>query len=172
MLCKGHEKLFLDISENFFIFTSENFRYAELFCLHPCTTTEPNLFWKRQARRKEVGDTEKGNIMSVNRCFFTGNLTRDAHLAATSSGTAVLDFGLAINDRRKNPQTGEWEDVANFFEFTMFGPRAEALAERLTKGMPVTIESRARYKTWEHDGQKRTKVDFVVEEIVLPAKTA
>ena len=48
--------------------------------------------------------------MSINRVNISGNLTRDPELRATSSGTQVLSFGVAVNDRRRNPQTGDWED--------------------------------------------------------------
>ncbi|MFQ6919854.1 MAG: single-stranded DNA-binding protein, partial [Collinsella sp.] len=52
--------------------------------------------------------------MSINRVNITGNLTRDPELRATAGGTQVLSFGVAVNDRRRNPQTGEWEDYPNF----------------------------------------------------------
>lgn len=48
--------------------------------------------------------------MSINRVNISGNLTRDPELRVTASGTQVLSFGVAVNDRRRNPQTGEWED--------------------------------------------------------------
>ena len=48
--------------------------------------------------------------MSINRVCISGNLTRDAELRATTSGTPVLSLSVAVNDRRKNPQTGDWED--------------------------------------------------------------
>ena len=58
--------------------------------------------------------------MSINRVNITGNLTRDPELRATAAGTQVLSFGIAVNDRRKNPQTGEWEDYPNYIDCTMF----------------------------------------------------
>ena len=64
--------------------------------------------------------------MSINRVNITGNLTRDPELRATAGGTQVLSFGVAVNDRRRNAQTGEWEDYPNFVDCTMFGTRAEA----------------------------------------------
>ena len=44
--------------------------------------------------------------MSINRVNITGNLTRDPELRATAGGTQVLSFGVAVNDRRRNAQTG------------------------------------------------------------------
>lgn len=103
--------------------------------------------------------------MSINRVNITGNLTRDPELRATASGTQVLSFGVAVNDRRRNAQTGEWEDYPNFVDCTMFGNRAEAVGRFLGKGMKVAIEGKLRYSSWERDGQKRSKLEVIVDEI-------
>ena len=108
---------------------------------------------------------EEVEIMSINRVIISGNLTRDPDLRQTSSGTNVLSFGVAVNDRRRNPQTGEWDDYPNFIDCTMFGARAEALSRFLTKGMKVAIEGKLRWSQWERDGQKRSKIEVIVDEI-------
>lgn len=103
--------------------------------------------------------------MSINRVNISGNLTRDPELRATSGGAQVLSFGVAVNDRAKNQQTGEWEDRPNFIECTMFGTRAEKLAQYLHKGMKVAIEGKLRYSQWEKDGQRRSKLEVIAEEL-------
>ena len=104
--------------------------------------------------------------MSINRVVISGNLTRDPELRSTSGGTAVLNLGVAVNDRRKNQQTGEWEDYANFIDCVMFGTRAEAISRYLTKGTKVAIEGKLRYRSWENQqGEKRSKVEVTVDEI-------
>lgn len=103
--------------------------------------------------------------MGINRAIVSGNLTRDPELRTTSGGMAVLSLGVAVNDRRKNAATGEWEDVPNFIDCTMFGSRAEAVSRYLSKGSKVAIEGRLRWSQWERDGQKRSKVEVVVDEI-------
>ena len=108
---------------------------------------------------------EEVEIMSINRVIISGNLTRDPDLRQTSSGTNVLSFGVAVNDRRRNPQTGEWDDYPNFIDCTMFGARAEALSRFLTKGMKVAIEGKLRWSQWERDGQKRSKIEVIVDEL-------
>lgn len=104
--------------------------------------------------------------MSINRVMISGNLTRDAELRTTPSGTSIASFGVAVNDRRRN-QNGEWEDYANFIDCTMFGRRAEAIAQYLTKGTKVAIEGRLHYSSWEdrNTGQRRSKVDVTVDEL-------
>ena len=104
--------------------------------------------------------------MSINKVLITGNLTRDPELRETQSGFQVLNFGVAVNDRRKNNQTGQWEDYANFVDCTMFGNRAASVARFLAKGSKVTIEGKLRWSQWEtQDGSKRSKLEVVVDEI-------
>lgn len=104
--------------------------------------------------------------MSINHVAITGNLTRDPELRGTAGGTAVMSFGIAVNDRRKNA-SGQWEDVPNFFECVTFGNRATALSDILTKGMKVAIAGKLHYSSWEKDGQKHSKVDIIAQEIEL-----
>jgi single-strand DNA-binding protein len=104
--------------------------------------------------------------MSINRVVVSGNLTRDPELRSTPAGTPVLALGIAVNDRRKNQESGQWEDVPNFFDISIFGARAEALSRFLSKGTKVTIEGRLRWHSWETpQGEKRSKVDIVADEI-------
>ena len=103
--------------------------------------------------------------MSINRVVISGNLTRDPELRRTQSGMGILGFGVAVNDRRQNSQTGEWEDYANFIDCTVFGRRAEALENILSKGMKVAIEGKLRWSQWERDGQKRSKIEVIVDEL-------
>lgn len=105
--------------------------------------------------------------MSINRVIISGNLTRDPEIRNTQSGMAVMGFGMAVNDRRKNPHTGEWEDYANYIDCTMFGTRAESVSRFISKGTKVTVEGKLRWSQWERDGQKRSKIEVVVDEIDL-----
>lgn len=104
--------------------------------------------------------------MSINRVNITGNLTREPELRATAGGTQMLAFGVAVNDRRKNPQTGAWEDVPNFVDCIVFGSRAEAVSRFISKGSKVAIEGKLRFSAWENnEGQRRSKLEVIVDEI-------
>lgn len=105
--------------------------------------------------------------MSINMVCITGNLTRDPELRSTSAGTSVLRFGVAVNDRRQNRQTGEWEDIPNFVDCIVFGNRADALSRILAKGAKVAVEGKLRYSQWERDGQRRSKLEVAVDEVEL-----
>ena len=103
--------------------------------------------------------------MSINKAVISGNLTRDPDLRSTQGGMEVLRFGVAVNDRRKSQQTGEWEDSPNFIDCTMFGARAQSVSRFLSKGSKVAIEGKLRWSQWERDGQKRSKIEVIVDEI-------
>jgi single-strand DNA-binding protein len=105
-------------------------------------------------------------IKMINSVVLAGNLTRDAELKQTRTGTSVLNFGVAVNERVKNNQTGEWSDRPNFFECVIFGKRAESLSKYLHKGLKVTVSGHLRYNQWENEqGQKRSNVNVVVDDI-------
>ena len=93
--------------------------------------------------------------MSINRVNITGNLTRDPELRVTAGGTQVLSFGVAVNDRRRNPQTGEWEDYPNFVDCTMFGTRAEAVSRFLARA----TRSRSRASCATAPGRRMGSAD-------------
>ena len=103
--------------------------------------------------------------MSINNVNISGNLTRDAEKRTAKNGTPVLAFSVAVNERRHN-QNGEWDTYTNFFDCTMFGKRADALAQYLTKGTKVSIEGHLHYSSWEtKDGGRRSKVGIIADEI-------
>lgn len=107
--------------------------------------------------------------MAINRVFLAGNLTRDPSLRATPSGMQILELGLAVSERRKNQQTGEWDSVPQYFDLKVFGARAEALGRILTKGTHISIEGHLHWSQWEdkNSGQKRSKVEVIVDELEI-----
>jgi single-strand DNA-binding protein len=95
-------------------------------------------------------------MASLNNVILMGNLTRDPEVRYTPSGTPVATLGLAVNNRMK--QGDEWKDDPCFIDVVVFGKQAESCGEYLSKGQPVLVEGRLRYRTWEgQDGQKRSK---------------
>jgi len=105
--------------------------------------------------------------MSINRVYISGNLTRDPEMRNCANGSTVIGFGVAVNDRVKNQQTGQWEDRPNFIDCTMFGNRASSLQQYLHKGDKVAIEGHLRWSQWERNGEKRSKLEVIVDEIEL-----
>ena len=103
--------------------------------------------------------------MSINQVAITGNLTRDPDMRQTASGMAVMTFCVAVNDRRRNSETGEWEDYANFVDCAMFGSHAQGLHPHLCKGLKVGVQGKLRWSQWEKDGQKRSKLQVVADTV-------
>lgn len=106
--------------------------------------------------------------MSINKVMASGNIVRDPELRMTQGGTPVLTFSLAVNDRRKVGDN--WEDKPNFIECSMFGARAESVSNYMQKGTKVCIDGKIDQQSWEKDGQKRTAIKFIVNEIELMSK--
>ena len=108
--------------------------------------------------------------MSINRVIQCGNLTRDAELRRTQGDLAVLVFGLAVNERRRKPDSDEWVDVPNYIDCVMFGNRAEALEKFLVKGAKVAVDGHLRWSQWEaEDRTKRSKHELIVDELEFMA---
>jgi single-strand DNA-binding protein len=83
-----------------------------------------------------------------------------------SSGAAVTEIGLAVNDRRKN-QSGEWVEETQFIDVTLWARTAEVASEYLSKGSPVLIEGRLKLDRWEKEGQKHSKLRVVGEKMQM-----
>ncbi len=106
-------------------------------------------------------------MASYNRVVLLGNVTRDPELRYIPSGTAVVDLGLAVSDRRKTA-SGEWVEEPTFVDITLWGRTAEVAGEYLSKGSPVLIEGRLKLDTWEsNEGQKRSKLKVIGERMQL-----
>jgi single-strand DNA-binding protein len=104
---------------------------------------------------------------NINRVIITGNLTRDPELSTLpASGTAVCSLRIACNGRRKNNDTNQWEDQPNYFDVTVWGAQGENCAKFLSKGRPVAVDGRLRWREWTtSEGQKRQAVDIIAESV-------
>ncbi|MEM1108787.1 MAG: single-stranded DNA-binding protein [Planctomycetota bacterium] len=103
---------------------------------------------------------------SFNRVILMGNLTRDPEVRYLPNNTAVVDIGLAVNDRYQDKQSGEWVDRPNFIDCTAFGKSAESIGKFFQKGRPILIEGKLRFEQWEdrQSGQKRSKIKVVIDQ--------
>lgn len=112
--------------------------------------------------------------MSINKVMITGNLTRDPEVRTTASGSSILSFSVAVNDRRRDPNTNEWTDYANYIDCTMFGNRVDFFARNLGKGSKVAIEGKLRWSQWESkDGSgKRSKIEVIVDDMELMSRNS
>lgn len=103
---------------------------------------------------------------SFNQVVLMGNLTRDPELRNTPSGQSVCNFGLALNRSYKNAE-GEWVEATDFVDIVAWGPLGERVAQYLTKGRPALVNGRLQSRSWEQDGQKRSKLEVVAFDVTF-----
>jgi len=101
----------------------------------------------------------------INHVVLVGRLTRDAELKSIASGQSVCKFSIAVNRSKKNGE--QWEDEPNFFDIVLWGRRGEALHQYLLKGKMVAVDGELRQDRWQQDGQNRSKVEIVANNIQL-----
>jgi single-strand DNA-binding protein len=111
-------------------------------------------------------------MANLNKVMLIGRLTRDPEVRTFANGGKVAHFGFAVNNRRKNTQTGQWEDEPVYLDLEAFnrgeGGRqlADLVEQSLKKGHQTYIEGRLRLDQWtDKDGQKRSKLKIVVENL-------
>lgn len=103
---------------------------------------------------------------SFNQVTLMGNLTRDPELRSTPNGQSVCNFGLALNRSYKSAD-GEWVEATDFVDIVAWGPLGERVAQYLTKGRPALVAGRLQSRSWEQDGQKRSKLEVVAQDVTF-----
>src|SRR3954469_6509583 len=113
-------------------------------------------------------------MANVNKVILIGRLTRDPETRAFSNGGKVAKFGFAVSNRKKNSQSGQWEDEPMFidceaFNRGEFGKLADTIETYCKKGSQICIEGRLQLDQWDDKttGQKRSKHKIVVEAMQL-----
>jgi single-strand DNA-binding protein len=110
-------------------------------------------------------------MANLNKVMLIGRLTRDPEVRVFPSGGKVAQFGFAVNNRRKNPSSGVWEDEPVFLDVEAFnrgetGKTADLVEQYLRKGHQAFIEGHLKLDQWTgQDGQKRSKLKIVVDNV-------
>lgn len=103
---------------------------------------------------------------SFNQVTLMGNLTRDPELRQIPSGQSVCSFSLALNRSYKG-QDGDWKEATDYVDVVAWGPLGERVAQYITKGRPVLVSGRLQSRSWEQDGQKRSKLEVVAHDVTF-----
>src|SRR5687767_1320356 len=103
---------------------------------------------------------------SFNQVVLMGNLTRDPDLRQIPSGQSVCSFSLALNRSYKGSD-GNWQEATDFVDVVAWGPLGERVAQYVTKGRPVLVSGRLQSRQWESDGQKRSKLEVVANDVTF-----
>jgi single-strand DNA-binding protein len=104
---------------------------------------------------------------SVNQVVLLGRLTKDPELRQTPNGKSVGSFSLALNRSYKNQTSGEWVEETDFIDVVVWGNLAERAEKYLKRGQRVLVTGRLSQRSWEQDGQKRSKVEVVADDMTL-----
>lgn len=103
---------------------------------------------------------------SFNQVVLMGNLTRDPELRQTPNGQNVCSFSLALNRSYKGSD-GNWQEATDYIDVVAWGPLGERVSQYLTKGRPCLINGRLQSRSWEQEGQKRSKVEVVAQDVTF-----
>ena len=103
---------------------------------------------------------------SLNQVTLMGNLTRDPELRTTPTGQNVVSFSLALNRSYKD-QSDEWKEVTDYVDIVAWGTLAERVAQYLTKGRRALVQGRLQSRSWEQEGQKRSKVEVLASDVTF-----
>jgi single-strand DNA-binding protein len=99
------------------------------------------------------------------KCTIIGNLGSDPELRYSAGGQAFLRFNVASNFRARSPE-GEWRDKTEWVRVTLFGQRAESLANLLKKGTRVYVEGRLEARPWtDQQGQVRAGLEVAASDV-------
>lgn len=98
-----------------------------------------------------------------NKVTLMGNLTRDPETRQTPNGQSVTNFALAVNRTWKG-QDGQTQEQVSFIDCVAWGKTGEVIAQYMQKGRPILVSGRLDQRSWEQDGQKRSKVEVIVED--------
>jgi single-strand DNA-binding protein len=103
---------------------------------------------------------------SINQVVLMGNLTRDPELRQTPNGQNVTSFSLALNRSYKDA-SGDWQEATDYVDCVAWANLAERVAQYLAKGRRVLVQGRLQSRSWEQDGQKRSKLEVLVNDVTF-----
>jgi single-strand DNA-binding protein len=103
--------------------------------------------------------------MSGNSVTIVGNVTRDPELRFTPSGQANARLGVAVNRRWQDRNSGEWQEATSFFDVICWRDLAENVSDSIKKGTRVIVTGRLEQRSWEQEGNKRSAVEIIADEI-------
>lgn len=103
-------------------------------------------------------------MANINRVVIAGNLTKDPELKQFASGNSVCELRVAVNQRVKDRDTGQWGDKPNYFDVSVWGAQGESCAKFLQRGAGILVDGRLEWREWDaQDGTKRQAVRIVAE---------
>ena len=97
-------------------------------------------------------------MATFNSCVLVGRLTKDPEVKTTNSGKTVCPFTVAVDK-------GYGREGTNFIDCEAWGKTAEFISKYMKKGGQILVDGRLDQQVWETDGQKRSKIQVVVNSV-------
>jgi single-strand DNA-binding protein len=110
-------------------------------------------------------------MANLNKVMLIGRLTHDPEVRVFANGGKVANIRFAVNNRRKNATTGEWENEPVFVDIKAFNREsgrklADLVEQYLRKGNQAYIEGHLTLDQWtSQDGQKQSRLRVVLDEL-------
>lgn len=103
--------------------------------------------------------------MADSQVAICGNVTRQPELKYTPSGQSNVRFGVAVNRRWQDKASGDWKEETSFFDVVCWRDLAENVAQSVDKGTRVVVTGRLEQRSYEKDGQNRSVVEIIADEV-------
>lgn len=103
---------------------------------------------------------------SINQVMLMGNLTRDPETRTTPNGQNVTSFSLALNRSYKD-QSGNWQEDTDYIDIVAWAQLGDRVAQYLSKGRRCLVQGRLSQRSWEQEGQKRSKVEVIASDVTF-----
>src|SRR5262249_18521436 len=126
----------------------------------------------RETQRLPPRRRRQPTMANVNKVMLIGRLATQPEARTFSTGGKVANFRFAVNNRKKNQQTGEWEDDPCFLDVKAFNREtgrklADLVEQYLHKGHQVYIEGHLVLEQWKDKttGDNRSKLAVVLDDM-------
>lgn len=104
-------------------------------------------------------------MVSLNKIFLVGNLTKDPELRYTPQGTAVTTLRIAANRTFKD-KSGQPQKDTCFVNVVVWSQMAEVCNQYLQKGRQVFVEGRLQSRSWQNnEGKNRSTLEVVASRV-------
>jgi single-strand DNA-binding protein len=109
-------------------------------------------------------------MANLNKVMLIGRLTRDPETRTFANGGKVANFGFAVNNKKKNPTTGQWDDEAVFIDVKASNREkgrqlADLVEQYMRKGQQFYLEGHLTFEQWmSKEGQKQSKLKLVLDD--------
>jgi single-strand DNA-binding protein len=102
-----------------------------------------------------------------NKVVFTGNLGTDPVLRYLPDGRPTLTLSVATTSRWTDKRSGKQQKHTEWHTVVFWDDMAKDVAERAKKGLEIYVEGEIRTRTWQQQGEKKSKVEIQAKDVLI-----